>query len=687
MGIKLDWDLESDDGWGEVEEDAAALHARHLKRQRRIRTVVAIAAVVGLIAAGVALRLKQVRERLAATLEATVAAETLALRLGDRDDFLSFQVETPEWQRAQSRAFDEYREFGSRIETDGEIVDLQVDGDSGRVVLRERLDGEPFVVTWFYAHTDDGWRRVPPSAEVLGAMNTLNLHGFDVAFHDADRAFADALAQQVSTWWQAGCTLTGCDADALERPRIEITTDTSAAAGWDGDTLRVFSQVQSGRTPEGSDQLPAPLTVWLADQMAEGWAYRALGGSEMPSLPPSDAPWFRQELAAWLEHQFNPAAPSSDFLDALVNAYGTQMITDAADGVRRTGRLLPALEATSGVPATELPVDWAGYLANRLRQEAELIAEGDATRAAMLFRDMNQLRTPTAMMDYATEQRADPSSIDVVEIDSYGDLVLATVTFSMPREDGETQSGTLLSYEPFRLRDGVWIHTTLEIEEWQALFGTRSSHYLLTYHELDRFAVEGLLPLMEMTYTRIMDLYGLEADPDARYWIALTPNHERDFYAGVPAVTLQEFDAVLRVPSPRASARAAYVSDQDYVRALTTWELLKAIVGEQVTPMPVDNPFIGAFITWGFNQSGLSQAALPPEIRSEIEDSWTIQVLLDLLVEQHGSEAIPLLMTNLPDSVSTDDWLARSLGIEDGEYVRGLWQDCLDDRLNCPLDY
>lgn len=686
MGIKLDWDLEADDGWGEIEEDAGALHTRRMRRQRIVRSITAVVAVVGLIVAAVVFRLRQVREQLTTTLEATVTAETLALRLGDRNGFLRLQADIDDWRRAQARVFEEYQTFGRRISTEGEIVDMQIEGTTARVVLREWLDGEPFTVAWFYEYTDDGWRRVPPSSDVLGEVNTLSLYGSEVAYHEADRAFAEALARQVDAWWQAGCALTGCDPQAAERPRIEITADAREAPGWDGDTLRVHSQAH-GRTPENGDQLPAPITTWLANEMAVELAYRALGGEEMRTYPSADSRWFQKELAMWLGHQFDPALPTSGFVEALVAAYSPSILTAVMDNVRTSGQLVPELEAAAGVTALEMPVDWSGYLANRLRLEALLIEDGDPTGAALLFRDMDELRTPETVIDFATEQRATPSSIGVVDLETDGDLVLATVVFSTRGEDGEGQSGMQLSYEPFRLQDGKWIHTSLEFQDWGSGYGTRSEHFLLTYYELDREAVEGLLALMETIYPQVMSRYGLAPDPAARYWLAVTPTQERNLYVGMPPLALQEFAAVLRVLSPHASARAAYVSDQEYARALATWALLEAIVARQVAPMPVDNPFSTAFITWGFDQAGLSQAALPPEVRAEVEESWTIQVLLDLLVEQHGVEAIPQLMTNLPGSTSTDDWLARSLGIEDGEQVRDLWQDCLDDRLNCPLDY
>ena len=127
MGIRLDWEVESEDDWEEAGEDPAAALARR-QRLRRIRNIIIIVGgVIAAIGLAVTLRLRAISERLQIQLETAVAAETLALRLGDRGAFLGLQADEGEWRRIQADVFDEYQELGSRLSVPGEILDMQID--------------------------------------------------------------------------------------------------------------------------------------------------------------------------------------------------------------------------------------------------------------------------------------------------------------------------------------------------------------------------------------------------------------------------------------------------------------------------------------------------------------------------------------------------------------------------------
>ncbi|MEJ2149802.1 MAG: hypothetical protein P8Z40_09990, partial [Chloroflexota bacterium] len=152
MGIKLDWEVESEGGWDEVGEDRQAAVDRR-RRARRVRRVLAGVLFVAALGAGaVAWRLRQVGRQLEADLEAAVAAETLALRIGDREGFIALQSDLGGWQLAQARTFEEYQALAPALEVPGEVLDLAVDGRQGQVSLRELVEGQPYRVQWFYEH-------------------------------------------------------------------------------------------------------------------------------------------------------------------------------------------------------------------------------------------------------------------------------------------------------------------------------------------------------------------------------------------------------------------------------------------------------------------------------------------------------------------------------------------------------
>src|SRR5687768_1976152 len=103
MGIRLDWDVESDSGHEAVEEDAQIVAAQK-RRAKRLRIGLIIGALLLMVSAGIlywrARNVYQERER---TLIATVEAESLALRLGDKDKFMRFQGPAESWRNQQRK--------------------------------------------------------------------------------------------------------------------------------------------------------------------------------------------------------------------------------------------------------------------------------------------------------------------------------------------------------------------------------------------------------------------------------------------------------------------------------------------------------------------------------------------------------------------------------------------------------
>jgi hypothetical protein len=146
------------------------------------------------------------------------------------------------------------------------------------------------------------------------------------------------------------------------------------------------------------------------------------------------------------------------------------------------------------------------------------------------------------------------------------------------------------------------------------------------------------------------------------------------------------------VRSPYGAARPADTSASGYVALTATQSLVEGLVAYQITPYPVTHPLAYAFVSLEMERTGLPTdermmplmvdepiaVDAPPSLDSLWNgsaagtgfgetDYLAARLLLDLLVETYGPEAIPELLAKLPDSANIDDWLSRSLGIEASE--------------------
>ena len=133
MSIKLDWEVESEGGWNEVGEDSDALKLRR-QHIRRVRNSLIIVLIVMLAVGGIiAYRLITVGRQVRIALESTVAAETSALRIGDREAYLAIQSDMGGWQRIQEQTFDRYQAEATQTEITGQIVQMDISADRAAI--------------------------------------------------------------------------------------------------------------------------------------------------------------------------------------------------------------------------------------------------------------------------------------------------------------------------------------------------------------------------------------------------------------------------------------------------------------------------------------------------------------------------------------------------------------------------
>lgn len=696
MGIKLDWEVESEGGWSEVGEDPRAVAARR-RRARRIRNaLVGALLLAGLVGGGVYWRLRQVEQQLRADLETTVAAETLALRIGDRAAFLSVQADVGEWQRIQSHTFDEYQALAPRLEANGEIVALEIGTSRAHVTVREVLDGEPYHVLWFYEYDRErGWRHVPPRADFWGEQREMQTTYFTLLYYEKDEALAGALSARLNGWWETACRLTACRSfGEPPRPEVRIEPDPLVEVGWaayDRNTLLIPSPLL-GRVPESGETDPALISA-LAEQIATRWGETLLG--EQPD-PYSEVAWVRDELTLWLRHEFDPSAPPSGLFNPLVEAYGPAIVPEYLDLIRRGAGAVPALQQVTGTPVADLPVNWERYFTYRLRAEAAMIAEGFTTEARLLFGDPERTEE-NGVVDIATEVMAVPESIEVQGVTYFNGTAWAEVWFY---RQGASAGDALVTFEPFRVVDDRWVHTLAYFEDWGDLLDERSPHVTLAYHELDASATEGLMAKLEAAYGQAVSDFGLS--PAAlSVSVLITPSSQPGREAPVAPEGQGAAVVPVAVLSPYASGRRPGVSVQEYLTLTTIQKMIESLVAYEVAPFPPHHPLTVALAGWELERLGVTPPAaqdITPEAfisqPFSIETLWAedgnmpgfthgtatapanelaARVLIDLLVERYGPQAIPALIRYLPDSISLDDWLSRSLGIGTAE-IEADWQ-------------
>lgn len=686
MGVRLDWEVESDGGWEEVGEDPQAIADRQ-RRNRRIRNaILAFLVLLAALSGAILYRLRQVSRQLAADLEATVAAETLALRIGDLNAFLAIQSGVGGWPQIQESAFDQARALGTRLEVTGEIVDTQIDAKRARVTLRENLDGQPYLVVWFYEHGDGGWLHIPPNPAFWGEGITRQTEHIHFYYREADEPLADLLTVWMNGWWDTGCELTAC----VGRPqplRVRIEVDPLATTEWASysETTLIIPSPLLGRVPEGQVFDPQVLSV-IADLLAERRAALTMGDDNEPH---SDAAWIKQELRVWLRDEFDASAPPSTFLAPLVEGYGTDIVPPLLDVIRQGEEILPALLSLTGSDPLDLPVAWDGYLAHRLQAEAALIAGGHPTEAILLFRDRE--RSEQRMNDIPVEALAIPETIRAIGTYRAADLTWVEVEFE-PASASAT--GTLRAFEPFRVLDNRWVHTMAQVEDWGASRREQSEHFTLDYYELDAPAVEGLLAYLEVIHGQVAADFGLPETTPVGVLVlptGLTTAFPALIEAGRPHTLVPETSSTTAplstgiqvvVASPFVVVREAGITPPLYVQSTAARGMIEDLVANQIDPFPADHPLAVALMRWGFEQNGVegqvTLTGLPDMNDRTAPESlevlwWSVphrggdyiaaSALIEQLVETSGAQIIPHLLRNLPTASGMDDWLFASAGI------------------------
>lgn len=402
MGIKLDWEIESEQTQARAAEDPEARRRRHIARHRLLLLILGL--VVALLAASGAIfwRLDQVDNQYRRDLLDTVQIETTALRIGNFAGFMAIQRSASDaFMLDQSRVFEEYQQLKQthQVELPGTVIDATIDHLRGRVVVQEVIDGVPYHVVWFYWFYEDrgstgqgGWRHVPADLTFWGDEAELASGAARVTYRTLDAELAEALAPRLGTWWTQGCELLQCAAPPPDL-HVDIVAERPVTLEWatyDPWTLRVTSPLVA-RAQAGA-AVPSDLNAAIAGQVAARLVRYV--ANETVTAPPTDAAWVADELARWLNWQFT-GTTGGEFTRSLIAQYGAGVPGTLARTLTTQPTLDAALSPVTGQSLAQMSVetlaalDWRGFFQWRLDVEAQFLSRVDGSTALLDLYDLD----------------------------------------------------------------------------------------------------------------------------------------------------------------------------------------------------------------------------------------------------------------------------------------------------------
>jgi hypothetical protein len=403
MGIRLDWQIESEQSRLHATEDPEARRRRQRARRQMILLLAGLAGVIVLVVGSVLWRLRSVDNQLRQDLIDTAEIEVTALRIGDFPNYMAIQRSASDaFLLEQSRKFDEYQQLkeAHRVELSGNVLSTAIDHQRGRVVLEETIDGVPYRVVWFYWRYEDGgpkdqggWRHVPDDLTFWGEERTIDQGAVHITYHALDEDLARALAPRLDGWWSQGCQVLGCAAPppALH---VDIVAERPKSLDWSAPwTLHITSPLV------GRARADLPLAPELEQDIARQVAARLVRyatGDTSPTLY-SDAAWLHGELASWLAEDQFLGTPSSGFIDSLIAQYGPGAPGTVLAALRTTSSLDQVISTVSGVSMPLLTVDqisaldWRSFFQWRLDLEPQLLSRPDSSGAFLTLYDQDSM--------------------------------------------------------------------------------------------------------------------------------------------------------------------------------------------------------------------------------------------------------------------------------------------------------
>jgi hypothetical protein len=398
--------------------------------------------------------------------------------------------------------------------------------------------------------------------------------------------------------------------------------------------------------------------------------------------------WAQDEFQSWLVSSFIPDAPPAPILGPLAETSGPQAVMALLGLVKQNDDVVNAARTVTGAEPGDLPFVWDRYLTYRLRAEAALLDGNHATEAIVLYRDPERL-IPNALSGTPPEiAAAMPGSIEVTSTRRVGDLLWAETRFKRARSAVDRHGvviESVMTHEPFRLVGGRWVHTVPLDTDYGDRLEEQSQHIQLGYRTIDAPTVEGLLTDLEQQYMTVVTDLALTQQPNIILEMSPFVYSNAMAISPQPGRPVESPEGVkIWIGSPYSTAYAADVPLREALRGELSRALVVHLVSYEASTLSSDHPLVVAIIQWELKHLGLDTTGLTPELYTQaatppasLDAEWAeardgptrgevyigASVLIDLIVEKQGPQALPPLLQNLSSASSMEDWLSRSVGL------------------------
>lgn len=383
-GIRLDWEIESNQVRVEEREDSALAQARRLSLLRLVMVIAIVLLILAVVALLLNVRLRQFDAQIEQLLRDTVDTEIAALRIGDQKTFMDLQRSaTEDWFRAQEQTFNNYQTLKSEqeIQLTGHVIEVAISNQRGRVHVEEIINGISYTRLWFYWRYEDGWRHVPPDYTFWGEPQIQNGTGFAVRYQSVDAILATQFHDKLEQWLRFACESLTC-AD-LPFITVDIVPGQLTGISWAaGQPWQLI--VPSPYASRARSDIPFEVTLQLdaAGLLAERIVNHVSGG--MQPVFPADAVFLRAGVVSWLIGRFVQLDTGSLLISSLANNHGagavgslTRSLSPLAD--------VGILSGIMGVPLDQSGLDWRDFFTWRLNTEDQLIALRDENNWLNLY--------------------------------------------------------------------------------------------------------------------------------------------------------------------------------------------------------------------------------------------------------------------------------------------------------------
>lgn len=706
MGLQFDWEVEDSEPAPRLDAetpDAAG-------RDNRVRRLIGwgMVAVVLAVAAYSMVRWQKHRidERLHQELEAAVAAELTALRIGDKKAFEKLQTGSENWISIQRQTFERYQQGASAYQyLTADISQMEIEAGQGTVHVPGLRDGQPFCVVWRYDYTRDGWQHVDSPPTLCGS-EAQHLEGQHVAFdtYSADTAYSQDLLDRIDRWLDVLCALTDCSSYP-RRLTVRVLPDISGLPRWEDETTLVIPSpalIPAAGRPSDFDSL-------LRDRLSEYWTQETLSTAAPGAVR---SRWMQSNLrdlalAAW------ETDPTDTYLGRLADQYGADIVrgllTDWAVGQTSNELLADVVGPKMGRGTGDL---WATFEI-LLQTEAVLMQSGDE-EAATAYRDPER-EFPEAWWD-PFPVNADPASIRVASIfqTEFNDEINWAEVYwqyspNAPFLYGSIHAVQSKTYIPFRQVEGRWARTLILPDDHGPPREITRDDITVAYRADDEQLAEPLLAALAEMYPRLAADVGLDPVPPVR--LLLTPS----------TAEYIQWSEQGPAPSPESIGLAAISSYEWCCSAgksleqtiidRTKYQLVVSVVNVRVSSLTQSDILGSAFANRFARQYGLidefpleavyrdrlafdSDRSTVSDLPSSLTQLWldlkldipssgetvalSTGVLVDVLMDTYGPEAMQPLLASVDEADTLDDWLMMSVGATVAE-VEPLWQARMDE--------